>query len=172
MTHRTDVARGRDIVARWCALAEQRLEYLTELFETGRWRRFHSELEFLENIQEAKTAVETWRDLLTREASLDNSAIDISWLGRRARRCRRSSGFPPAASAPQSPQPRRGCRATAPPPMAMSWSRRRASPPIRPKTPVRAAAPAVDEMPLPTRWISQRCRALSAAAQRAVNDYR
>jgi uncharacterized repeat protein (TIGR03809 family) len=51
MTHRADVARGRDIVARWCVLAEQRLEYLTELFETGRWRRFHSEVVFLENIQ-------------------------------------------------------------------------------------------------------------------------
>ena len=77
------MARGRDIVARWCNLAEQRLEYLTELFETGRWRRYHSEREFLENIQEAKAAVETWRDLLSREASLDNTAIDLSWLGRR-----------------------------------------------------------------------------------------
>jgi uncharacterized repeat protein (TIGR03809 family) len=82
MTHQLDVARGRDIVARWCVLAEQRLEYLTELFETGRWRRYHSELAFLENIQEAKTAVETWRDLSTREASRDNSAVDMSWLGR------------------------------------------------------------------------------------------
>lgn len=82
MTHRVDVADGRDVIARWCNLAEQRLEYLTELFETGRWRRFHSELAFLENIQEAKTAVETWRSLSTREASFDNSAIDISRLGR------------------------------------------------------------------------------------------
>ena len=82
MTHRLDVARGRDIVARWSALAEQRLEYLTELFETGRWRRYHSELAFLENIQEAKTAVEVWRDLSMREASRDNSAVDMSWLGR------------------------------------------------------------------------------------------
>jgi uncharacterized repeat protein (TIGR03809 family) len=82
MTHQIDVARGRDTVARWCALAEQRLEYLTELFETGRWRRFHSELAFLENIQEAKTAVEIWRDLSLREASRDKSAVDISCLGR------------------------------------------------------------------------------------------
>ena len=80
MTHHVDVARGRDIVARWCNLAERRLEHLTELFETGRWRRYHSELSFLENIQEAKNAVETWRSLATREASRDNSAIDISWL--------------------------------------------------------------------------------------------
>jgi len=82
MTHQIDVARGRDTVARWCALAEQRLEYLTELFETGRWRRFHSELAFLENIQEAKTAVGIWRDLSLREASRDNSAVDLAWLGR------------------------------------------------------------------------------------------
>jgi uncharacterized repeat protein (TIGR03809 family) len=80
MAQRPDAARGQEILDRWCALAEQRLDHLTELFETGRWRRYHSELSFLENIQEAKTAVETWRRLATREASLDNSAIDISWL--------------------------------------------------------------------------------------------
>jgi uncharacterized repeat protein (TIGR03809 family) len=83
MAQPADVARGRNIVARWCSLAEQRLEYLTELFETGRWRRYHTELDFLENIQEAKAAVETWRDLLSREAVLDNTAIDMAWLGRR-----------------------------------------------------------------------------------------
>ena len=75
MTHLGDVARGRDTVARWCNLAERRLEYLTDLFETGRWRRFHSERAFLENIQEAKAAVETWRDLMAREASPDHFAI-------------------------------------------------------------------------------------------------
>ena len=76
MAHPSDVARGRNIVARWCNLAERRLEYLTELFETGRWRRFHTEREFLENIREAKAAVATWRDLLNREASLDNTIAD------------------------------------------------------------------------------------------------
>src|SRR3982074_1908454 len=83
MTHRSDVARGREIVERWCVLAEQRLDYLTDLFETGRWRRYHSETAFLENIQEAKAAVETWRTLLTREGATDNSAVDMSWLDRR-----------------------------------------------------------------------------------------
>jgi len=83
MTSQLDAAKGRDIVARWCALAERRLEYLTEMFETGRWRRYHDELAFLENITEAKTVVEAWRDLLSREASPDNRSIDLSWLGRR-----------------------------------------------------------------------------------------
>jgi uncharacterized repeat protein (TIGR03809 family) len=82
MTHQLDVARRRDVVARWCALAEARLEHLTELFETGRWRRYHSERAFLENIQEAKAAVETWRDLSLREASRNNKALDMSGLGR------------------------------------------------------------------------------------------
>jgi hypothetical protein len=100
MTHRLDVTRGRGVVARWCDLAEQRLEYLTELFETGRWRRFHSELALLENIREARTAVETWRDLLRREASYDITAIDMTWLGRamvarRGQRWRESVHLPP-----------------------------------------------------------------------------
>ena len=82
MTQLSDVARGRDVLARWCNLAEQRLEYLTELFETGRWRRYHSEIAFLENIREAKSAVELWRDLSTREAFPNNNAADVSWLAR------------------------------------------------------------------------------------------
>jgi hypothetical protein len=82
MTSQADTAKGREIVARWCNLAEQRLEYLTELFDTGRWRRFYGEQAFLENIREAKTAVEAWRDILSSEASRDNLAIDLSWLGR------------------------------------------------------------------------------------------
>ena len=113
MTHRSGVAHGRDIVARWCTLAERRLEYLTELFETGRWRRFHSEAAFLENIREARSAVETWRDLLTREASVDNSAVDMSWLGRtkavtppRGQTMRNQARrLSPAPIAQQSPRP-------------------------------------------------------------------
>ena len=70
------MARGRNIVARWCNLAEQRLEYLTELFETGRWRRFHSERDFLENIQEAKAAVAK-RRLTTRPSTWPGSAAVV-----------------------------------------------------------------------------------------------
>src|SRR5258708_26882395 len=83
MTHRSDVVRGREIIERWCVLAEQRLDYLTDLFESGRWRRFHSEIAFLDNIREAKTAVETWRMLLIQEGGTDNSSVDTSLLYRR-----------------------------------------------------------------------------------------
>ncbi|WP_441227866.1 TIGR03809 family protein [Tardiphaga sp. 20_F10_N6_6] len=60
---------GRPLAQRWCALAESRLDYLTELFESGRWRRFHSEAEFLDNIQEAKDAVERWRLMVEGETA-------------------------------------------------------------------------------------------------------
>src|ERR1700742_229154 len=95
MTQRSDVARGRDVLARWCVLAEQRLEHLTELFETGRWRRYHSEIAFLENIREAKSAVELWRDLSTRGASPDN-AIDLTWHAR-------PNAAPPRKDPPRAP---------------------------------------------------------------------
>jgi uncharacterized repeat protein (TIGR03809 family) len=93
-----DLARGRDLVSRWCDLAERRLEHLTELFETGRWRLYHSERDFLENIREAKAVVEVWRDLLTREASRDNHPLDISWLGR-------GTPTPPIEAIPRRPHP-------------------------------------------------------------------
>jgi uncharacterized repeat protein (TIGR03809 family) len=79
MTLRTDVARSRDLLACWRELAEKRLEYLTEMFDTGRWRRYYSEYVFLENIKEAKLAVETWRALSTPDPTR-NSIIVISWF--------------------------------------------------------------------------------------------
>lgn len=84
MTHPGDVARGRDTVARWCNLAEKRLEHLTDMFETGRWRRFHSEQAFLENIREAKQAVETWRDLMARDAAPDHFDLDMVAVSRQS----------------------------------------------------------------------------------------
>lgn len=101
MTSQLDLARGREIVARWCNLAELRLNYLTELFETGRWRRFYSEPAFLENVREAKVALEAWRDLLSREGARDNRAVDMSWLGRARTALPRSPFRPEPLHRPQ-----------------------------------------------------------------------
>jgi uncharacterized repeat protein (TIGR03809 family) len=76
MTHRTDEAPRREVIARWCTLAEQRLNYLTEMFESGRWRRYYSEVAFLENIKEAKFAVETWRSLSTPHLARDGTPVE------------------------------------------------------------------------------------------------
>ncbi|WP_315706149.1 MULTISPECIES: TIGR03809 family protein [unclassified Bradyrhizobium] len=68
MTHRLNVACSRELSERWCALAQRRLDHLTELFESGRWRRYHTERSLLENIREAKAAVKTWRALALGES--------------------------------------------------------------------------------------------------------
>lgn len=78
MTHRKDAARDADVIARWRTLAEQRLDYLTQLFESGRWRRFYGEVAFLENIREAKVAVETWRGLSSGRAAAE-PVIRVTW---------------------------------------------------------------------------------------------
>lgn len=86
MTQRYDAGRApdlaQDILNRWCVLAEQRLDFLIELYESGRWRRYHSENAFMDNLREAKAVVETWRALAQREATPDNRAFDWSRLDR------------------------------------------------------------------------------------------
>lgn len=57
----------QDVAQRWAVLAERRLSYLTELYDSGRWRRFHNEADFLDNIAEAKSAVERWQAMANGE---------------------------------------------------------------------------------------------------------
>ncbi|UFZ06791.1 TIGR03809 family protein [Bradyrhizobium ontarionense] len=72
MTHRPDVACSRELAARWCALAERRLDHLTELFQSGRWRRYYTEQSLLDDIRHAKAAVQAWKAL-----SVEPEAVSI-----------------------------------------------------------------------------------------------
>jgi uncharacterized repeat protein (TIGR03809 family) len=54
---------GRSIVVRWRMLAEQRLEHLIELHQTGRWRRYHTEAAFHDMVREARAALKVWEEL-------------------------------------------------------------------------------------------------------------
>jgi len=102
MTHRKDAARDADVLGRWRLLAEQRLDYLTQLFESGRWRRFYDEVAFLENIREAKVAVETWRGLSSGRAGAE-PVIRVTWpVAERQLRARPTE--PTVAIAPE-PEP-------------------------------------------------------------------
>jgi len=65
MTHRKDAARDADVLGRWRLLAEQRLDYLTQLFESGRWRRFYGEVAFLAGMCPMQRAVAEARLPLT-----------------------------------------------------------------------------------------------------------
>lgn len=77
---RSDVSRGRAIIHRFRVLAEDRFDYLTQLLETGRWHRYFTEAEFLDNFRDAKAAVDAWRLLESTEALPNNLHIDLSWL--------------------------------------------------------------------------------------------
>jgi uncharacterized repeat protein (TIGR03809 family) len=64
---------------RGLALAERRLAYLVELYDSGRWRRYHGDADFLLIVREAKAAVEGWRRLLrTSPADAATSAVAIA----------------------------------------------------------------------------------------------
>lgn len=56
---------GVDFAPRGLDLAERRLAYLAELFDSGRWRRyFRGDADFLLMVREARAAVDVWRQLL------------------------------------------------------------------------------------------------------------
>lgn len=80
MTQNSNFSRGYRIVTRWRVLAEQRLEHLNELYATGRWRRYHTEQAFVDNIRDAKRAVEAWRKLAPAPESAAE-CVASNWLG-------------------------------------------------------------------------------------------
>lgn len=63
MANSGDAKQGRCVVTRWRMLAERRLNYLVELYESGRWKIYYKEPEFLKVIQEARLALKTWEQL-------------------------------------------------------------------------------------------------------------
>jgi uncharacterized repeat protein (TIGR03809 family) len=67
MAQRSTIHFSDGFAPRGLALAEQRLAYLTELYDSGRWRRFHADAEFLSMVRDTKTAVDTWRRILRLE---------------------------------------------------------------------------------------------------------
>lgn len=64
-------AAGRSVVARWRILAQQRLDHLLELYESGRWKLYHTESDFLAMVHEARTVLKVWQDLAPPDAALD-----------------------------------------------------------------------------------------------------
>lgn len=65
---------GHCVVARWRLLAERRLNHLIELYESGRWKIYHDEAEFLAMVQETRAALKTWEMLAPPDAVKDKPA--------------------------------------------------------------------------------------------------
>ncbi len=62
---------GRSLVARWRVLAQQRLDHLIELYQSGRWKLYYKEQDFLAMVQEARGALKVWEQLAPPDPVLD-----------------------------------------------------------------------------------------------------
>ncbi len=71
MTKTSEPNSGRNVIVRWRILAARRLEHLIELYQTGRWKLYYKEPEFLRLVQEARSALQTWEALAPPDAVLD-----------------------------------------------------------------------------------------------------
>jgi uncharacterized repeat protein (TIGR03809 family) len=49
-----------EVAQKWRALAERRRAHFVELYESGRWRHYYSEEEFLYRMREAVRLSERW----------------------------------------------------------------------------------------------------------------
>jgi uncharacterized repeat protein (TIGR03809 family) len=64
MTTSFDADRYQHALERWRALAERRLAHMAQLYESGRWRHYFSEEEFIGVVRETRASVEHWRELV------------------------------------------------------------------------------------------------------------
>ena len=74
MTNPSDADRGRSLIGRWRILASRRLDHLVDLDQSGRWKLYHEEAEFLQMVQEARTTLKTWEALAPPDPIQDKTA--------------------------------------------------------------------------------------------------
>ena len=63
-----------EVTQKWRALAEQRHRHFMELHETGRWKHYYSEHEFLIRLRESVRLLQTWEELTTETAPAADAA--------------------------------------------------------------------------------------------------
>jgi uncharacterized repeat protein (TIGR03809 family) len=74
-------AAGRSVAARWCILAQQRLDHLHELDASGRWKLYHTESDFLAMLQEAHNVLKVWQQLAPPDALIEAATTQCSGDG-------------------------------------------------------------------------------------------
>ena len=63
MQARSTASSSEQIAQRWCDLAERRRSHFIELYETGRWKHYYTETDFVIRLREVIEAVEQWQKL-------------------------------------------------------------------------------------------------------------
>ena len=57
-----------EIARKWRDLADRRLAYFTELYRSGRWKRYYTQESFALRMSDVIKAAKVWRDLANRTA--------------------------------------------------------------------------------------------------------
>jgi uncharacterized repeat protein (TIGR03809 family) len=63
MQTRTTALPPDQVAQRWCDLADRRRSYFIQLYESGRWKLYYSEADFLLRLREVFLAAEKWEKL-------------------------------------------------------------------------------------------------------------
>lgn len=59
---------------KWRVLAERRQAHFVELYQSGRWKHYYSEAEFMAAMRQAAHAAERWADLAPRAGDYRQAA--------------------------------------------------------------------------------------------------
>ncbi|MGE0063826.1 MAG: TIGR03809 family protein [Xanthobacteraceae bacterium] len=63
-----------DVALRWSNLADRRLAYYISLYESGRWRHYFDERQFLARIRDVKRAATEWDRIASKTTLTDRLA--------------------------------------------------------------------------------------------------
>lgn len=51
---------------KWCDLAERRRNHFVKLYDSGRWKLYYSEAEFLDELRAAVALLKRWNEIVAR----------------------------------------------------------------------------------------------------------
>ena len=70
-----------DVSLRWSNLADRRLAYYISLYESGRWRHYFDERQFLARIRDVKRAATEWDRIASGNTLADSRFADSTLAG-------------------------------------------------------------------------------------------
>jgi len=69
MQARSTALSSDQVAQRWRDLAERRRSHFIELYETGRWKHYYTEAEFIGRMREVVQSAEAWKKLASPQSA-------------------------------------------------------------------------------------------------------
>lgn len=67
-----------DVCLKWRELAERRKAHFIDLFETGRWKHYYTDVAFLAELRQAVAAADRWNVVVAASESRSTEAADAA----------------------------------------------------------------------------------------------